>query len=394
MQSGWPKTRKGVSKDVQVYFDRRHELTIHNGCILRGLRVVIPQSLRERALREIHVSHAGVVRMKSIARLHVWWPSLDKEIENCAKQCVSCQENHKNPPKAQLHPWETATHPWDRLHLDFAGPYQGYMWLIVVDACSKWPEVISMTSTTAERTIGVLRQLFARFGLPNHIVTDNGPQFAADEFRQFCSNNDIFHTFVAPYHPSSNGQAERFVQTFKSAMQKGKGSELEKTLNQFLLRYRTTPHPKTGKTPSEIMFGRNIKTRLDLLHPKKAIQKEPSENRPTPVNCELKVNDLVWVRNYRGAPRWLPGEITIRLGPLNYKVRVRKQVWKRHLDQLRLREAKGTSRNTNANDNVNDFTDFRFDSPQNISLPYNNSDPPARRYPLRSNWQPPNIVKI
>ena len=128
----------------------------------------------------------------------MWWPSLDRVIENCAKQCVSCQENQKNPPKAQLHPWETAIHPWDRLHLDFAGPYQDYMWLIVVDACSKWPEVISMTSTRAERTIHVLRQLFARFGLPNYIVTDNGPQFAADEFRQFCSNNDIFHTFVAP----------------------------------------------------------------------------------------------------------------------------------------------------------------------------------------------------
>jgi len=79
------------------------------------------------------------------------------------------------------------------------------------------------------------------------------------------------------------------------------------------------------------MFGRNNKTRLDLLHPKEAIQKEPSENRTTPVNCELKVNDLVWVRNYRGAPHWLLGEITIRLGPLNYKIRVRKQVWRRHL---------------------------------------------------------------
>ena len=71
MQNGWPKTRKGVSKDIQAYFDRRHDLTIHNGCILRGLRVVIPQSLHERILTEIHVSYAGVVRMKSIARLHV-----------------------------------------------------------------------------------------------------------------------------------------------------------------------------------------------------------------------------------------------------------------------------------------------------------------------------------
>ena len=101
------------SKNIQAYFDHRHDLTIHNRCILRGLRVVIPQSLRERVLTEIHVSHAGVVRMKSIACLHVWWPGLDREIENCAKQCISCQENHKNPLKALLHPWETATHAWD-----------------------------------------------------------------------------------------------------------------------------------------------------------------------------------------------------------------------------------------------------------------------------------------
>ena len=141
-------------------------------------------------------------------------------------------------------------------------------------------------------------------------------------------------------------------------MHKRKGSGLEKTLNQFLLCYRTTPHPKRGKTPSEIMSGRNIKTRLDLLHPKEAVQKQPSENRSTPENRELNVNDLVWVRNYQEAPCWLPEEIIIRLGPLNYKIRVGKQVWERYLDQLWLRETKVTSRNTN----FNDFTNFQSNS--------------------------------
>ena len=79
------------------------------------------------------------------------------------------------------------------------------------------------------------------------------------------------------------------------------------------------------------MFGRNIKIRLDLLHPKEAIRKQLPEKRGKPENQELNVNDLVWVRNYRGVPRWLPGQITLRLGPLNYKVRVRGQTWKRHL---------------------------------------------------------------
>ena len=159
------------------------------------------------------------------------------KIEQCAKECVACQENHKNPPKSQLHPWEIANAPWERIHLDFAGPYLGQMWFILIDACSKWPEVISMTSTTADKTISVLRSIFARCRLPDNIVTDNGHQFTVTEFKQFCDGNGICHTLIAPYHPSSNGQAERFVQTFKSAMRKGKGEDLQKTLNQFLLHY-------------------------------------------------------------------------------------------------------------------------------------------------------------
>ena len=120
-------------------------------------------------------------------------------------------------------------------------------------------QVIAMTSTTAVKTVDILRSVFSRYGIPDQIVTDNGPQFTAEEFKQFCIGNGINHTLTAPYHPSTNGEVERFVQTFKTSMQKH--------LCQFLLHYRSTPHTTTGKTPAEIMFGRNIKTRMDLLHP-------------------------------------------------------------------------------------------------------------------------------
>ena len=137
----------------------------------------------------------------------------------CAKECVACQENHKNPPKSLLHPWEIADEPWERIHLDFAGPYLGQMWFILIDACSKWPEVVSMTLPTADKTISVLRSIFARCGLPDNIVTDNGPKFTATKFKHFCDGNGIRHTLIASYHPSSNGQVERFVQTFKLSLQ-------------------------------------------------------------------------------------------------------------------------------------------------------------------------------
>ena len=96
------------------------------------------------------------------------------------------------------------------------------MWFILVDAFSKWPEVVQLSTTTATKTVSVLRTIFSRMAIPSQIVTDNGPQFTASEFERFCKYNGINHTLTAPYHPSSNGEAERFVQTFKQTMQKVK----------------------------------------------------------------------------------------------------------------------------------------------------------------------------
>ena len=168
-------------------------------------------SVIKRMLEEIHEGHTGihVVKMKSVARMHVWWPKVDADIEHTVSKCTA---NSKDLAKAPLHPWEQPGPPWKRLHVDFAGLFEG---LIVVDAHTKWPEVIPMKTTTVSRTIVVLRSVFARYGLPHQIVCD---KFSSEEYRQFCVGNRIRRTLVAPYHPSSNGEAEQFVQTFKSAI--------------------------------------------------------------------------------------------------------------------------------------------------------------------------------
>ena len=111
--------------------------------------------------------------------------------------------------------------------MDFAGPYQSKMFLIVVDAHSKWPEVIQMSSTSAEQTVVVLRQLFATYGLPLQLVSDNGPQFTAVKFQHFLKGNGVKHIRCTPYHLSSNGLAERFVRTFKQAMKAGENDGLK-----------------------------------------------------------------------------------------------------------------------------------------------------------------------
>ncbi|KAL5018941.1 hypothetical protein ScPMuIL_004663 [Solemya velum] len=172
---GWSNEPR--TKEMEAYFIRRTELVVHQGSLLWGVRVIVPPSLRSRVMEELHQGHIGVVKMKSLARSHVWWPGIDKDIEALAKGCEGCQAVKHSPPAAPIHPWEWPSRPWERIHVDFAGPFLNSMFLVVVDAHSKWPEVVKMKKTTSARTIEVLRTIFARNGIPKQFVSDNGPQF-------------------------------------------------------------------------------------------------------------------------------------------------------------------------------------------------------------------------
>ena len=159
---------------------------------------MVPPQGRERVLVELHSGHPGITRMKGLMRGLVWWPGIDADVEKLVKECSPCQQTQPSPPLAPLHPWECPQCPWSRLHIDFAGPIDGKMLLVVIDAYSKWVEAIPMGSTSAALTIVQLRKLFAQFGLPTTLVSDNGPQFTAQEFEDFCSSNGIKHTRVTP----------------------------------------------------------------------------------------------------------------------------------------------------------------------------------------------------
>ena len=155
---GWPLA---ISEEFKSYYQHRSELTVEAGCLLRGMRVIIPQKYREWILTELHSSHPGIVRMKAISRSQVWWPSVDKAIEQTVQDCKACQEMRAQPPPSPLTPWPWPTNPWERIHIDFAGPFMGSMFVVVVDAHSKWLEVIRMTTTSASKTVEVLRDLFS-----------------------------------------------------------------------------------------------------------------------------------------------------------------------------------------------------------------------------------------
>jgi len=213
VMNGWPNGT--VEEHLRPYWQKRLELSCQDGCLLWGSRVIVPPKGRANVLEELHMAHPGATRMKRIARTLVWWPGLDKEIEQQVHSCVECQINLPAPPSSPLQPWRWPTRPWTRLHADFAGPFLGSMFLVVVDAHSKWIEVHSLPSITAATTIQCFRRIFATFGLPEVIVTDNGSTFTSGEFQQFLRRNGIKHKRSPPYHPATNGLAERAVQTFK-----------------------------------------------------------------------------------------------------------------------------------------------------------------------------------
>ena len=207
--------------------------------------VVVPPQGQQAVLKELHDTHPGCSKMKSLARSYVWWPKMDSEIEDMVKGCQVCQESRPSPPVAPLHPWEWPSKPWSRLHLDFAGPFLGRDFLVLVDAHSKWMDIQMMTSITSAKTIERLRLIFATHGLP---LTDNGASFTSSEFRNYMQLNGI-------KHPSSNGLAERAVQTFKRAIERISGSSIQERLSKFLMVYRLTPHTTTGVASAEPLMG-------------------------------------------------------------------------------------------------------------------------------------------
>ena len=342
IQSGWPAS---CSQDLKPFWFRRTELSVQDGCILWGSRIVIPEPGRERILQELHDGHPGISRMKSLARSFMWWPNMDQEIERMVKSCTECQVHCSAPPVAPLHPWKWPTHPWSRLHLDFAGPFLNNMFLILVDSHSKWLEVFQMSSTTSTAVIQRLRTVFAQFGLPATIVTDNGSNFTSLEFKEFLQRNGIAHVTSSPYHPASNGLAERAVKTFKQGMRKIKQGTLSERMARFLFNYRITPQTTTGLSPAELLQGRRLRSRLDLLKPdiaarvqQKQLKQKESHDRHARARC-FEVGDTVFTRNFGKGDDWLPARIVERTGPVSFRVELEHEglIWRRHQDLIRKR---------------------------------------------------------
>lgn len=342
VRDGWPRE---VPTELKPYSRRELELSIDNDLIMWGYRLIIPPKFRSQMLQELHGAHMGIVRMKSLARQYVWWPGLDSDIEKFVKQCEACMKNSASPAKATLIKFNEGKHVFDRIHIDFLGPFHGKTYLIITDSYSKWPEVYEMFKVDSANTIDKLRDCFARYGLPNTIVSDNGTQFTSNEFKNFCSNNGILHVTTAPYHPSTNGAAENSVKTFKCALNKllsdkSCTQQMNTLISKYLFSYRNSPHCSTGQMPSKLMFSRKVKTRFDFLTTPDALK---ARDRQIKFHHGGRMSDIgegevVYVRDYRYVkPLWTKCIVIEKLGLQHYlcsPIENENLVWKRHLDQI------------------------------------------------------------
>ncbi|XP_058049718.1 uncharacterized protein K02A2.6-like [Ahaetulla prasina] len=282
---------------------------------------------------------------------------MDAEIAERVGKCQACQESRPLPPTAPVREWEKPQGPWSRIHIDFAGPFHGQTFLIVVDAFSKWLEVILMKSTTAEAVIATLRHLFATHGLPDILVSDNGPQFTAAQFEEYLAEEGIRHALSAPFHPASNGLAERSVRSAKEALSRLKPGDWQTKIDFFLAIQHRTPSTATGKSPAELLMGRKLRCPLDRLNPHYTPEGYKGKLEKT---REMSIGDPVWARNYGDGPSWLTGQIIKVTGPKSYVVELPdNRVWRRHVDQLRKRITDQTEPNETYHEQ------YQFDSTAN-----------------------------
>lgn len=242
--------------------------------------------------------------------------------------------------------WVWPKAPWDRIHLDFAKKDQ--IDYLIVDPYSKWLEVAKMTSTSAASTIAVLQQLFARYGLPLEVVSDNGHQYISEEFKTLLKSLGVLQTLVPTYHPQSNGQAERTIQTFKHSLSKmqldfNDNSSVTAKVKRFLLRYRSSPHSTTGSSPAELFLGRPIRTVLELMHPSAARHVEKKQScqkqyfdRSHTSNKYFCCDQDVWVKSHRDpSNKWIRGKLIMPKGSKTWLVDINNKRYLAHMDQMR-----------------------------------------------------------
>jgi transposase InsO family protein len=254
-EDGWPEYMPHTPL-IRPYWEHQSHLSLIDDLLLYDDRIVVPRSLRLELLECVHQGHMGITKCRARARSSIWWPGLSKSVEEMVSSCHTCAKarpEHKEP----LMPSSFPSRPWERVAMDLF-ELKGTMYIIIVDYYSRWAEFRKLDGQTSTQTIEVLKEVYSVHGIPDIVVSDNGPQFASEAFKEFARQYGFVHVTSSPKYPQSNGEAERAVRTMKEILKKNEDPYLA------LLSYRTTPLAN-GLSPSQLLMGRRLRTQLPIL---------------------------------------------------------------------------------------------------------------------------------
>jgi hypothetical protein len=334
IQHGWPDRDK-VPPSVGVYHGVRDELAIMDGLVFRGLRLIIPKSLRKVIMADIHLGHQGVDSSLRHARESVYWPGMTNDIRDFILRCETCKEFQPAQQKETFKGHDQPQRPWQKVGCDLFS-FNGKNYMVTVCYFSNFWEIDRLYGTLSKDVISKLKAHFARYGIPDELVSDNGPQFSSDSFKKFVSKWDIKHTPASPHYPQSNGKAESAVKAAKTLLRKTERSKEDPFLA--LLNIRNTPQQGIEISPAQRSLGRRTKT---LLPTSSRLLKEPQRdaevvqrlkqnqdrqklyyNRGAKDLPALKCGDVVRVKpQEKGRKSWFRATVVKRCGERSYMVK-------------------------------------------------------------------------
>lgn len=279
-ECGWPDNKSLVKSEAKPFWSIKNEIHVIKGILFRNDRVIIPENMKSEMLHKIHEGHLGIEKCKRRARDVMWWHGMSADIERLVGACEVCAERRAAPPREPLLPQDQPDLPWQFLATDLFQVKDKH-YLLVVDYYSKFVEVVTVKDLRSSTIIAQLKAIFARYGIPARLMSDNGLQFVSEEFKTFCKTWEFEHTTSSPYYPRSNGLAERNVQTVKKLIVKAQAENTDPYLA--LLNFRNTPITGEKYSPAQLLMGRRLNTKLPvsqkLLIPKAPANKEINERR-------------------------------------------------------------------------------------------------------------------
>lgn len=278
--NGWPASKKDIpDEELRAVKDVEREMWLDSQQKVRrgedGVWVP-PVKVRNEVLKLAHEGHPGKTRMISLARRWAWWPGMTSDINRFCNRCLRCaaaDKTHKSHHTRGTEPVLVPDGPWKVLAFDVVGPMsaQPRYILTLIDVFSKWPEIASGNNAPTTRDVtAFLRTVFARFGAPETLKTDNASILVSAEMTLFLKQYGVKHHKVTPYNSRSNGVVERFnsvvMDAYRMAVEDGQtGAAVSDSLTTFLGQYRVTPHSTTDSSPAMLLLKRELRCPLAAL---------------------------------------------------------------------------------------------------------------------------------